>query len=565
MCDNCKEFQMRRDGVSGRRPGKNAKSNCEIPWTIKGGINEHTSYQSIEKKRKSVEILSLYNYTVIDDSCRKESDSRLLNGNYRSNWKSDDIHLNHKSNSNSIETSDNSYPIQSKPDLGKGGTVQSKANSNSPHEVMRPPSSPDDPELSGCTVLSSQPNIASFPPTIAHQTAQRDLTLEGFLERTYPRKYKKAVKQKFIWSEDGVIEGRSNRVVSAYAKNVEDLLKVVSSSNTTLASDIVNQMLKQNSNLSYQLNSTSKTVMKSISKFISDKLRATGVKCPQEKQAMAALIQAVTYDNSDLLKHREICTSLGFHKDTFRNNTFTLYEDNYRHKKRKAKVRTQLSQIQEESIIKFSHSDESSTIDSNSRRVVKIEKEGLIEEHVGRVWCALTVDEKYLMYTKSEVVEDHFSQYGDEFVVPGRSFFHKHCCPCVRNPSMQSCVDTRISKMEHYMRAIAKYIRKHTEVRDQLTGKAWVQLLSGCAEDFIASTCCAPVLHPHLVCGIGTSRRVPSFIKWKCINSLCNECGVDKKHDISSCELLTTCTVEIELLEWKEVAIQGESGGKQNT
>ena len=26
MCDNCKEFQMRRDGVSGRRPGKNAKS-----------------------------------------------------------------------------------------------------------------------------------------------------------------------------------------------------------------------------------------------------------------------------------------------------------------------------------------------------------------------------------------------------------------------------------------------------------------------------------------------------------------------------------------------------------
>ena len=44
MCDNCKEFQMRRDGVSGRCPGKNATSNCEIPWTIKGRINKYTSY-----------------------------------------------------------------------------------------------------------------------------------------------------------------------------------------------------------------------------------------------------------------------------------------------------------------------------------------------------------------------------------------------------------------------------------------------------------------------------------------------------------------------------------------
>ena len=76
---------MRREGVSGRRPGKNATSNCEITWTIKGGINKHTSYQSIEKNRKSIEILSLYNYTVIDDSCIKETDSRLLNSNYRSN------------------------------------------------------------------------------------------------------------------------------------------------------------------------------------------------------------------------------------------------------------------------------------------------------------------------------------------------------------------------------------------------------------------------------------------------------------------------------------------------
>ena len=120
-------------------------------------------------------------------------------------------------------------------------------------------------------------------------------------------------------------------------------------------------------------------------------------------------VEAVTHENSDLSNHCEICTSLRFHKATFCNNICTLYEDNYRHKNWKAKVRTQLSQTQEESIIKFSHSDESSTIDSNTQRVVKVEMEGLIEEHVGCVWCALIVDENYLMYRKSEVVEDHCS------------------------------------------------------------------------------------------------------------------------------------------------------------
>ena len=67
-----------------------------------------------------------------------------------------------------------------------------------------------------------------------------------------------------VWSEDGAIEGRSNRTVSAYAKNIEDLLKVISSCDTSLASDIVKQMLKKNDRLCHEPNSTSETVMKSI-------------------------------------------------------------------------------------------------------------------------------------------------------------------------------------------------------------------------------------------------------------------------------------------------------------
>jgi len=131
-----------------------------------------------------------------------------------------------------------------------------------------------------------------------------------------------------------------------------------------------------------------------------------------------------------------------------------------------------------------------------------------MEEYVGHVWCALTVDENYLMYRKSQVVVDHCSQYRDEFVVPGRSFFHKHWCPFVPNPSIYS-------------------------------GKAWAQLLSDCADDFIASTWCPPVLHPQLACGVSTIHRMPSFVKLICINGLCDDFGIEKKRDICSCELST--------------------------
>ena len=100
------------------------------PWIIKGGINSQTKYQTVEKKRKFIEILTLYNYTVVDECCIKETNSRFINSNYRKDIEKEDINLGRKSNSNSMKKSDNKYPIQSQSDLEKGVTTQSKANSN---------------------------------------------------------------------------------------------------------------------------------------------------------------------------------------------------------------------------------------------------------------------------------------------------------------------------------------------------------------------------------------------------------------------------------------------------
>ena len=41
-------------------------------------MTKHTPYRLIEKKGKAIEILQDYNYKVTDDSCEKESKSRLI-------------------------------------------------------------------------------------------------------------------------------------------------------------------------------------------------------------------------------------------------------------------------------------------------------------------------------------------------------------------------------------------------------------------------------------------------------------------------------------------------------
>ena len=75
MCDRCKVFQQRRSGV-GRRPGKSEVPKCEKPWLIPNGINQVTSYTLIRKKRRAIDILQMYNYKIVDESCEKITSSR---------------------------------------------------------------------------------------------------------------------------------------------------------------------------------------------------------------------------------------------------------------------------------------------------------------------------------------------------------------------------------------------------------------------------------------------------------------------------------------------------------
>ena len=127
----------------------------------------------------------------------------------------------------------------------------------------------------------------------------------------------------------------------------------------------------------------------------------------------------------------------------------------YKHAKQKKRKQTALSQQQEQCVITFCHSDESSRIDSNSKRIVEVTIDGKTEKHVGRVWAVRTIDEQYTLFCESDTVADHLALNSD-FKIPSRSYFYYHRCPCVALATMQSCVDIKMSSCAHYLRSIGK-------------------------------------------------------------------------------------------------------------
>ena len=86
-------------------------------------------------------------------------------------------------------------------------------------------------------------------------------------------------------------------------------------------------------------------------------------------------------------------------------------------------------------------------------------------------------------------------------------------------------------------------------------------------EDFIESTYCANVSHPHLMVGFGLSSRIPMLINQCCVMNNCTDCGVEKKMLLSTCEILATDTNGVSVMEWVLVEQQGvnKNTGKQHT
>ena len=88
-------------------------------------------------------------------------------------------------------------------------------------------------------------------------------------------------------------------------------------------------------------------------------------------------------------------------------------------------------------------------------------------------------------------------------------------------------------------------------MQGKLCDAAWVNALSGHLEYFIDVVCCPRVSKPDLACGAGSDRLVLSFSQWKCANSKCTGCGINKKHEIERHDSLSNNNSMTDLLECK--------------
>ena len=71
MCDKCRHFQMKIDGLCGQRPGKSYKERCEKSWMIPKGMPDETNYKTLEKK----------NGKILHDNVSKRTECQIINFN----------------------------------------------------------------------------------------------------------------------------------------------------------------------------------------------------------------------------------------------------------------------------------------------------------------------------------------------------------------------------------------------------------------------------------------------------------------------------------------------------
>ena len=107
----------------------------------------------------------------------------------------------------------------------------------------------------------------------------------------------------------------------------------------------------------------------------------------------------------------------------------------------------------------FCHSKESSRLGTESYRCIKVKDPitNLSEPHPLRVWNEVTLDARYASFSQSNIYRRWQRDNGDKTI--GFTSFRAHVCPCVRDPTPESCVDLVYLQCHEYMVAIRNALR----------------------------------------------------------------------------------------------------------
>ena len=127
-----------------------------------------------------------------------------------------------------------------------------------------------------------------------------------------------------------------------------------------------------------------------------------------------------------------------------------------------------------------------------------------------------------------------------------RTTFANALCPCIRNPTEESCVDLITTAVLEKMKALCRVLsmrvnynnnevvfsklleectcERHAQLKENMEtnqeleekGINWERMLYRRTEDLVVSTCCMPVSHEKL----SVLDRVPKFTPFCCIEVL---------------------------------------------
>ena len=151
----------------------------------------------------------------------------------------------------------------------------------------------------------------------------------------------------------------------------------------------------------------------------------------------------------------------------------------------------------------------------------------------------------------------------------------------VSNPLPESCVDEKISGLEHMMAALLSVVKKHKDILEKYNPETdgggldhdgiYEALRQAGAHKMVQAVCCETEEQPDL--HIDESKPCPKMIPFRCTHDgikkeRCNCCGVEKSLGILECLTVPDSEVADEVVEvmvWSDSEQQGTKNGKQNT
>ncbi len=170
-----------------------------------------------------------------------------------------------------------------------------------------------------------------------------------------------------------------------------------------------------------------------------------------------------------------------------------------------------------------------------------------------RVWSVMGAERNFKLFLESPEYEE-FRIFTNTGTI-GLTTFQKHLCPCTREPTGESCVDSETSGMQHLMAALKEGLSKLSEDDQSIISNlpGYDSLLSalqkGRAVD-ICEACCCP-RQEQTEFKVNENQPAPKLIPINCGNGACNWCGFERRFGtIFAHEILTRSEILLKVCVW---------------